>query len=215
MRPALALLLCACGASTVEPVDSADSGKEPAVDSDVPVETDTAVVWDTDLQDDSGPAGGGGGTIKDPSVGATPYDGSWTGTFELVEDSLLTGPLKDPKCVGTFTMQVSGEAPDPRHLALQGTCETWDPNAVLKPPLGALYESVALVGVGTLSAADTSKATVDLSVSAVGLGSKSFDGVPATFDGATFTLKRSIEGGTGFLRLAIDATLDGSEPPAP
>ncbi|MCB9664537.1 MAG: hypothetical protein H6732_10500, partial [Alphaproteobacteria bacterium] len=194
MRIPSLLLLCACGASTVEPADKAkdtDAGKP---DTDAAVETDTAVVWDTDLQDDSGPDQGGGGTLKDPSVGVTPFDGSWTGTFELLEDSLLTGPNKDPKCVGTFTMTVSGDMPEPRHVAITGTCAEWMPNAVLKPPLGVLYEQVDLIGVGTFpDAGDTTQAVLDLSATAVGLGGKSFDQVKATFDGATFTAKRSIE----------------------
>lgn len=185
MRPLFgALLLAACSTSTT--TDTTDQSTTDAVDSNAAEtgdtsDTDTDVTWatgliDTDTGDDD---------MTDDAIGATPLDGTWTGTFWIRQFRVT--PLNNPRCIdGTIEITVDGNAE--RHLIGTLSCSTWDPNtagAVLVDPrygeaTGALF--------GTLDPQDFTKAVVDITVSEAIMGSAGFLAIEAPIEGDTMTI---------------------------
>lgn len=154
MRFAPLLLLAACARIVVpDPVDTDDTD---VVLDDTAPPPDTLAVWDT-----QGDPGVQGDTFRvtDRPIGPTPQDGVWGGFFDLRE---VTPFGANPRCRdGWMSLTVDGTAE--RHVVARLDCDVWQPQA------GALtgeYGPLTGIGFATMDPADTSRITLDFSMSA-------------------------------------------------
>lgn len=138
-RPALPLLLLPLACSGAPPDSGPDTDDAPA-ETDSPAETDASPSDTFDPPDFGDEDASGDDTFADrfpvdADIGPTSLDGTWTGEFTYID--LVPLSPRNPKCIGTVELTISGSAD--RHVVGVMRCETWDPNF----SLGSLPASIA------------------------------------------------------------------------
>jgi hypothetical protein len=138
-RPALPFLLLALACPGAPPA-SQDEADDSSAETDSPAETDASPSDTFDPPDFGDDDGAAEDTFVDrfpvdPDLGPTSLDGTWTGELTYI-DVVPLSP-RNPKCIGTVELTISGSAD--RHVVGVVRCETWDPNF----SLGSLPASIA------------------------------------------------------------------------
>lgn len=143
-------LVAACSLGTSSTGDDTADDDDPSVDTaDSVGPQDTSIVWDSG----EGVFVGDTFELGDDPIDPTSLDGTWTGSFELIE---VTPLGTNPKCAGEITLTIDPTAF--RHVTARASCDTWDPQS----PVGPRYGTLTGIGYGTLDPSNLSVFRMDM-----------------------------------------------------
>lgn len=206
----LSLLLAAGCASGDDAATDTDT--TPGADSDDRVEDtdDNSLIWETGLSTDTA-----SDYVRDPKLGVTPVDGTWTGTFLYKEFPTLGAT--EPTCAGTVSFTIRGDAP--MHVFGSSVCTTWDPNFDIRglpASVDGPYGEMTGVFTAELDPADYSKFRTTVDFSAANMKPFTKSAVLVTVADDTLTINYDdVKSVPVFGKVGFQLTVTATRTPAP
>lgn len=207
----LPLGLALGAASCASPEDFAPSEDEPTpsssdddeVDEEEDEDTGDTDYWDTGGPDDTDPPvdtgdppNPGSGVCDGPPLGPDPRDGTYVGTFTLVD---VVPAMADPVCSSDVEITVDGTQQGQILATL--TCTGWDPD-LLGGFLGGGHGPLNGFLLGTLDPSDTTRGETCVTLSTTASNPLADEqGVAVQFDGDTLTIDMDTVSGIGPLKV--------------